>query len=91
MQTASGEGEGDETPNVGDSMVLGVEQVGVSNRVWEFGELVISLYLVLLFLLLTFLLHCEVCFLLALFILFLGMNISSSLTVDLLVFLLFVC
>lgn len=40
MQTASGEGEGDETPNVGDSMVLGVEQVGVSDRVWELGELV---------------------------------------------------
>lgn len=40
MQTASGEGEGDKTPNVGDSMVLGVEQVGVSNRVWELGELV---------------------------------------------------
>lgn len=147
MQTASGEGEGDKTPNAGDSMVLGVEQVGVSNRVWELGELVrfgnwvfhffffiykiwfswsvvsfswfwteistpnrfspypllkpnpnfsgtkpnfffssvyvsllvlpeicLSLYLVLVFLLLTFLLPCEVCFLLALFILFLGMN-----------------
>lgn len=36
----SGEGEGDKTPNVGDSVVLWVEEVRVSNRVWELGELV---------------------------------------------------
>lgn len=40
MPTASGEGEGNKTPNVGDSAVLGGEEVGVSNRIWELGELV---------------------------------------------------